>query len=63
MAALPVLIGGLCRCVPCCCPEGRGHKHPAWVAYEAEKRAREAFEERGCGHGSNSRCDCYGELH
>lgn len=39
------VVGLTCRCVPCCCEEGRGHKHPAWIAYEAEERARERYED------------------
>lgn len=23
-------VGVVCRCVPCCCRTGQGHKHPAY---------------------------------
>jgi len=25
---MPVGVGGICRCVACCCPPGQGHNHP-----------------------------------
>jgi hypothetical protein len=37
-------VGGICRCVTCCCKPGRGHNHPAWRAYEAEERVREGVQ-------------------
>jgi hypothetical protein len=40
----PPDIGFLCRCARCCCPPGRGHHDPRWVAYEAEQRALERHE-------------------
>lgn len=38
-------VGGLCRCVACCCRPEVGHNHPAWIAYEAEERALERYRD------------------
>lgn len=42
---IPRDVGLICRAVPCCCKPGQGHKHPAWIAYEAKQRARERYDE------------------
>lgn len=45
MRNLELQVGGLCRCVACCCKVGEGHKHPSWRAYEAEARAWERYQD------------------
>jgi hypothetical protein len=44
-ATLTKRIGGLCRCLPCCCKDGEGHNHPAWKLYEAEERAHGRYQD------------------
>jgi hypothetical protein len=43
MDALLRQVGGVCRCVRCCCKPGQGHNHPAWALYEQEQRAQERY--------------------
>lgn len=38
-------VGGLCRCLKCCCPPGEGHNDPRWKAYEKALRAYETTQE------------------
>lgn len=36
----PLHVGPRCRCLPCCCHDGQGHKHPDWIAWEERQRGR-----------------------
>jgi hypothetical protein len=40
----PEHVGLICRSFPCRCPEGQGHRHPDWIAWQ--QREREAFNGR-----------------
>lgn len=47
-------IGSTCRCLECCCPEGRGHRHPRYQEYLEEQEALamgEHAELRGRANG------------
>lgn len=35
----PIPLLGYCRCLPCCCSPGEGHKSPEYLAWEARQRA------------------------
>ena len=36
----PLHVGPVCRCLPCCCRDGQGHKHADWIAWEERQRGR-----------------------
>lgn len=33
-----------CRCLPCCCSPGEGHKSPEYLAWEARRHLRDDAE-------------------
>lgn len=41
---LEASIGGVCRCLKCCCKPGQGHNHPRWREYLQELALRTADE-------------------
>lgn len=59
---IPATVGGLCRCLKCCCPSNVGHNHPDYGWWLSYKESIEAgfldFQARLLADGrTGRRCD------